>query len=526
MALSEPMAAFKESDGLWLATIFAILLALYYSTVLSFYNIYSDEGYGQSHAPLLLAVSIYLLYRAWDRGGRRFRIRLNLVAAAAVAVLSLLWMVLGLVFIEAGQQAVLILIVAVTLIALLGWGQGAKFIMPFLLLWTVLPLYSPVVPYLQTLAAQSSALVLDLIGLTSTRDGYLLIIPNGTFEVADACSGLKFQMVGVTLALIHTQLIQVSARATIAYVALASLLAFVSNVIRIVVVVIIGYFFGMESEYVQDHNFIGWILFAIFFFLYLFFGEKQLRRYESNKEGGADTRAETGRIRPKAASLLAVLLALAAGPMALIYFTSQGAVSDKNLLNVLHEQTDWQQTASSLAEWAPIWTRGTESFEGSFERNGERVDLFATMFKQQRQGHEAVNLSHRVYDIEKWSRISRSARVIELPQMGKVEVEETLLRSPDQKQRLVWLWYHTNHKIVSSPMQAKMNNLIGVVSGEPDIAVFVLSREIIRDQMRASGILEQFFKSYLSTSRDFSSLPSRVTGPAAIAHITNTNEPE
>ena len=506
MASSEQAVALKEHDGFWLAAVFAILLALYSSTILSFYNVFSDEGAGQSHAPLLLAVSLYLLYKAWHRAGRRFHLRINLVVAIVVAALSLLWMLLGLIFVEAGQQAVLILIFAVTLIALLGFRQSARYLMPILLLWTVLPLYSPVVPYLQTVAAQSSALVLDLLGITSTRDGYLLIIPNGTFEVAESCSGLKFQIVGITLALIHTQLVQVSVRATVLYVLLASMLAFVSNVIRIVVVVLIGYFFGMDNEYVQDHNFIGWILFGLFFFFYLFYGEQYLRRHESKSAGEVGIGSDANEARPITTRLVMVVLALAIGPLGMVYLTSKESGSAQNPLSVLHEQFGWRQTSASLEEWAPIWTRGNESFEGSFEARGERVDLFATLFRQQSQGSEAVNVSHRVYDIDKWSRISRSARVIGLPDIGNVEVEETLLRSPDQKQRLVWLWYHTNHKIVASPMQAKLSNLMGVLSGKPDIAVFVLSREIVRDQASARGILKEYLNSYLIHNRDLLSM--------------------
>jgi EpsI family protein len=157
-----------------------------------------------------------------------------------------------------------------------------------------------------------------------------------------------------------------------------------------------------------------------------------------------------------------------------------------------------------LSDWAPIWTRGDETFVGSFERDGKRVDLFATLFEQQRQGNEAVNVSHRVYDIEKWSRISRSARVVEVSGIGLFEIEETLLKSPGQNKRLVWQWYHTNRKIVSSPMQAKLNNLIGVLRGKPEVGVFVLSTEIIKNQDLASENLEGFFTSYVLNSGDLS----------------------
>ena len=479
MDSSESIPGPRGWDGVWLAGVFAILLALYFATVLSFQNVISEEGAGQSHAPLLLAVTLYLLYRAWDRGGRQIRIEFNHLATFSLAVLSLAWLALGLVFIEGGQQAVLILIVAVTVVALLGIRHGAKYLMPILLLWTVLPIYEPLVPLLQTASAVSSAIVLEILGLTSIREGYLLIIPNGTFEVADACSGLKFQITGITLALIHTQLTHVPARVTIIYVLSASLLAFVSNILRIVVVVLIGYYYGMEHEYVKDHDFIGWVIFSLFFFLFIYLGERKLRNHQLTGQEEYRAGSRNGGVGVKIFGVIAVTLAFALGPLTLGYFMSRDASSATNQLNFLSDLPGWRQTSTGLTEWSPLWTKGNNSFEGSLSLNGERVDLFATVFLRQQQGNEAVNVSHRVYDIEKWSRISRSAKVIEVPGMGEVEVEETLLRSPTRKQRLVWLWYRTNDKIVSSPMQAKLNNLIGEISGKPGISVFVLSLSLI-----------------------------------------------
>jgi EpsI family protein len=506
MGSSDSMVASQRRVDSWLLlTVFILLLAFYYSTVLSFYNVFAEEGAGQSHAPLLLAVSLYLLYRAWHQGGKQIILHCSQGATGVLALLSLLWMALGLVFVEAGQQAVLILIAATAAIALLGWRSAVKYLMPILLLLTVLPIYSPVVPYLQTASAHASALVLDLAGLTLLRDGYLLIIPNGAFEVADACSGLKFQIVGITLALIHTQLIAVPARVVITYVVLASLLAFVSNTLRIVIVVEIGYRYGMEHDYVQDHNFIGWVLFSILFFLFLFTGERRLRKYEFSRSAGQIKPPVSGSPTNRYLGLAMVVLVLSIGPLLFSYFTSREIASTENEIRSLQSIPGWRVESSQLSAWAPIWTRGDHSFEGSFSNAEEWVDLFATEFNRQYQGKEAVNVSHRVYDIEKWSRISRSARVVEVPGAGKLRVEETLLKSSNQRQRLVWQWYRTNDAICSSPLLAKLNNLIGVMTGHPNISVFVLSKEVIQDQKHASVVLERFFKSYLKHSGGFSS---------------------
>jgi EpsI family protein len=199
-----------------------------------------------------------------------------------------------------------------------------------------------------------------------------------------------------------------------------------------------------------------------------------------------------------------VVLACSVGPALYGYFMNSDHISDRDHISTLQQMPGWRTAPGQLTDWTPLWTRGDQTFEGLVAKANEQLDLFATEFNRQRQGHEAVNLSHRVYDIEKWSRISRSARVVEVPGAGEVTVEETLLKSPGRRKRLVWQWYRTNDKVVASNTQAKLNNLLGVLSGEPDISVFVASKVIIRNEAHAAGLLESFLKAYLAQAGDTS----------------------
>lgn len=499
MGSSESVIHSERRVDYWLLfAVIAALLVIYFSTVVSFYNVYSDEGSGQTHTPLLLLVILYLLYRNWSLGGRSISLHFNYWALVLLTPLSLLWMALGLVFVEAGQQVMLILIVATVVIAMLGVRIGKRYLMPILLLLTVLPIWNLLIPYLQLPATQFSAFLLDLIGFTSTREGFLLIIPNGTFEVADACSGLKFQIVGITLALIHTQLIKVPARVVLSYAVVAACLAFVSNALRIVIVVAIGYRYGMDHEYVQDHNFIGWTLFSIFFFLFLYFGEKKLRSHEIKPAASETKHPRVGSAARQVMQLVMVVLAVSVGPILYGYFTHRGQAATQDNISVLKELSGWQMISDQLTDWTPVWTQGDRSLEGTFTHDGERVDLFATEFYRQRHGREAVQIGHMVYHIDKWSRISRSARVVKVSDAFDVTVEETLLKSSDQRKRIVWQWYRTNNKFMTSKVEAKLNNLLGVIVGEPDITVFVLSKEITRNQAHAADVLKQFLRAYLA----------------------------
>lgn len=487
------------TGGHFVLVVLVAVLALYFGTILSFYDLFSEQGSDQTHAPLLLLVSLYLIYRAWESGGRRIDLRLNLPVAGLLALLSLLWLVSGLVFVEAGQQTSLITMLALLPVCLLGWRAGSRYLVPILILLTLVPVWSVFIPYLQIVSATISGTVLDLVGITSTREGYLLIIPNGTFEVADACSGLKFQTVGVTLALIHTQLTKVPLRVAAVYLLSASLLALVSNVIRICIVVAIGYRYGMNHEYVQDHNFIGWIVFSSLFFVLLYVGERQLIKHQIRVAPEVESGIEQNSFRRQMVGLSLVILAFSLGPLLHGFFTASKPSQLADLITPPGDLRGWSLVSDELAEWRPLWTAGDLSYQGRFRSGKHEVDLYATQFHTQSQGREAVNVSHRVYDIDKWSRISRSAKIIELAGNGPLPVEETLLRGSGYKQRTVWQWYRTNAKNVPTDAEAKWNNLLGVLSGNPDIAVFVVSMDVTQDQEHATEVLADFVNQYLST---------------------------
>lgn len=498
MALSDADRSAGIAGGYFVSAILVVVLALYFGTVLSFYDLYSEQGSDQSHAPLLLLVSLYLVYRAWIEGGRHLRVRLNPAATASLALLSLMWLVSGLVVVEAGQQASFIVMLALLPVSLFGLGAGSRYLVPILILLTLVPVWPVFIPYLQTLSAAASAHVLDLAGITSTREGYLLIIPNGTFEVADACSGLKFQTVGITLALIHTQLTKVPWRITALYLLAASLLALLTNVIRICVVVAIGYYYGMDHEYVQDHDFIGWSLFALLFFLFLYAGERQLVKHRNPVSLEAAEAPARLSLRRQLLGSLLVILAFALGPLLHGYFTGTARGDVDDWITPRGSLLGWSPISEALSEWRPLWSRGDVTYQGRFRSTEGEVDLYATQFHTQSQGREAVNVSHRVYDIDKWSRISRSAKVIRLAGHAPLSVEETLLRGPGYKQRLVWSWYRTYAKDVPTNTEAKWNNLLGVLSGNPDIAVFILSMEVTKDEEHTTEVLADFVNQYLS----------------------------
>ncbi len=248
-----------------------LLLAfpLYYPTLDSFFNIWTASDSDQSHGFLLFAVCLYIFYEEWKARKDRLSIKPRYLGLIGIIVLSLLWMMSGLVYVESLQQALFIAILAMIIFSFLGLKDGVPFYFPVLLLLSVVPVWKVLAPYLQTGTAVTVGYMLQASGITSVREGYLLIIPEGTFEVAEFCSGLRYQIVGITISLLYARQSGFYLKETIAYVAFASLLAFVANLMRVYSVVVIGHITNMESEIVHDHNMLGWIIFGVFILIYL-----------------------------------------------------------------------------------------------------------------------------------------------------------------------------------------------------------------------------------------------------------------
>jgi EpsI family protein len=491
--------ATKLSLDPWLFGLtFVLLFAVYSGTFFSFYNVYSEEGSDQSHAPLLLAVVLYLVYRAWSTDRQNIEIHTSFPFVFLLSLVSLLWLVAGLVFVEAGQQVSVILMLALVVLALLGVKPGRRYMVPILLLSIVLPIWNILVPYLQTSSAVFSAILLQMTGITITRDGYLLVIPGGTFEVADECSGLRFLVVSVILALVHTQLTRVHMKTLLVYLVMAVFMALISNVFRIYVVVMIGYLNGMEHELVNDHNSIGWAIFALLIFPYLLFGERYLRKRSIQFESHTETTQLKTHARTKSISgVVYVVLAFSLGPALLLYLNAADTQQVSDKIRIDTDMGAWKLHSSELEAWRPFWTKGDRELQGSFRNGRDIVDLYATQFLSQENGVEAVNISHRVYDIDKWSRISRSAKVVSLADGRKISVEETVLKSPANKRRLVWQWYGANGSFVQGKVEAKLSNLVGILSGNPDISVYILSKEVVKGEEHATKVLSDFAGHYL-----------------------------
>lgn len=148
---------------------------------------------------------------------------------------------------------------------LYGWKfiNEMKFPILFLLLMVPIPFIDMVAPPAQTISAIGSANIANLLGIPVHRDGLLLKLPVGTFEVALDCSGLMSVISLLTLSIIYAFILE--GRLLMKYIIVLSSipLAMIGNILRITLMLIIANTYGKDAAVNYFHDFSSILLFSI-----------------------------------------------------------------------------------------------------------------------------------------------------------------------------------------------------------------------------------------------------------------------
>src|SRR3569833_4758731 len=148
-------------------------------------------------------------------------------------------------------------------IVLMGPRVSAALLFPLLYALFLVPFGDELIPLLQLITAKLSVLFTHWSGVPATIDGGFINTPAGLFEVAEACSGVKFLIAMVALGVLVAHVCFRTWPRRLAFFAFAVVLPIVANGVRAWGTIYIAQFRGVQFAAGFDHIFYGWIFFAI-----------------------------------------------------------------------------------------------------------------------------------------------------------------------------------------------------------------------------------------------------------------------
>ncbi|MBI3154208.1 MAG: exosortase B [Burkholderiales bacterium] len=223
----------------------------------------SDE---QGHGPIILAVSLWLLFQLRHRIAA-LPSRPAPMLGGAVFAFGLLLYALGrtqaIIMFEAGSQ---IAVIAGLLLIFKGGAalRMAWFPLFFLLFMIPLPgaLVAAVTTPLKAAVSYVAELLMYQLGYPVARSGVILHVGQYQLLVADACAGLNSMFTLEALGLLYMNLMgYTSVVRNVTLAVLVIPIAFVANVIRVMILILVTYHFGDAAGQGFVHDFAGMVLF-------------------------------------------------------------------------------------------------------------------------------------------------------------------------------------------------------------------------------------------------------------------------
>lgn len=443
-----------------------------------------DESF--SHGFLLLGVCILLSVRTWFN--QRPAVGLYWYWLPLFLAPLLLYLGGSILMIETFQQLALVPILLGGLLVMWGWKQTLPFIIPVGLLVFAMPYWEYLSWPLQVITVNINELMLTPLNIDFNVEGVFVYFPGvGAFEIANGCSGLRYLLVGMTLALLYGELNFRALSSRVFLVAAAVLLALMANWIRVFVIIYVGYETKMESSLIKDHDMFGWWVFAATL-VPLFLLARWLEKREDRRglEDQPIRRQQAGVSRPRA-TLGLVSAALPTLAIGLLVWVSApeleagGRTGTESHDVTLVDEAGWLPLFQrELAGWQPQIERPDLALEQTYRERGSTQgneaaakELFVGLYSYdyQRPGMEVVQYANRLFPGD--SLIPE--RTFSIDTGNGTEMSGLVLRFRQSEQKIMLAYgYYVEGRWEDTELKAKLAQLPGIFNARSDASLLVL----------------------------------------------------
>lgn len=275
-------------------------------------------------------------------------------------------------------------------VTLLGRDVARALAFPLFYALFLVPAGEEFVPALQDITARMSMALLGLVGIPAHLEGVFITTPGGYFEVAEACSGVKFLVAMFALGVLVAHLGFRSWHRRLAFVAAALVVPVLANGVRAFATIWVAAETSNEAAGGFDHIVYGWFFFGIVIAVLM---AGAWRFFDRSVDEAVIVKA-----RPAAAASVslpvmgALVLTLVAAP--LIWSASAAAGARDFSLPALTAPAvpGWTRVArTDGVAWTPRFAGADRMIVQRYrDAAGREVDLVVAAYGWQAEGRELV----------------------------------------------------------------------------------------------------------------------------------------
>ncbi|GAA5057423.1 exosortase A [Erythrobacter westpacificensis] len=372
----------------------------------------------------------------------------------------------------------LIMALQASVITMLGPRVAWALLFPLAFGLFLVPIGEELVPALQMITAQITIALTHASGIPATVEGVFIDTPVGLFEIAEACSGVKFLIAMVALGTLVAHVCYRSWTRRAVFMAVAIILPILANGVRAWGTIFIAQSQGIAFAAGFDHILYGWVFFALVMAALLAIGWKFFDRriddpfIDADKLRSATWLARLDRWNGNGWALTGAVLALA---WIHIAWSAQARDVEAALPDEigLVEVEGWE--AAALKQTYP-WHPRTAGYDHRLitsyrDEQGRVVDVVFALYAAQEEGREAGSYGGGALPLEtEWRWLSASD--------APVGASGVRLQALGTHQRVAYTWYRHGEWTGSSRVRLKLSNMRDRLLSDPQpTMMLVLSAE-------------------------------------------------
>lgn len=480
-------------NGYFNVAILALLfcmLGLNYQILLDlFHKWYAQDLTGTySHGLLVAIIVIYLVYR------KLLEIRPGLSPSPSSIGFAVLLGSQGLLFLALlinvnFVQHIMLVVSLISIVwAAYSWQVAKQFVPAALLFSLSFPVWGDAAYPLQKVAIFTTTALLNLTWLPYYHEGALFHFPNGIIEIAPECAGLQQLLVSLIIGLLFSLQHHLQMRDIVKTLIYISLSAVLINTIRIIIIMIVGYYTKMESALITKHVLLGWVIYGIGIYIFLYFyARKKFQNSDTAVSQESSIYTVTSR---RCGGLMAFLLVIVLFPSILNASVTR-SINARAVqpVDYVITSSNWHKISDRIPnDWKPDFPPGDNVVTATYESGSGDVYLYISNYSRLQDDIEPINMDNTSYNADNWL-----VKKNEILSIGSTNVRFEQLVSKSGRSMDVFSYFIVNGKHVVNLREAKLATLFGMLRLNYDIKVVCLAVPATPGNT-GENVLRQFYQ--------------------------------
>lgn len=493
-----------RSAGIMLICSIVLLAVLYWPTVLSLVALWRTSTY-----PYGFVVIPSAFYLAWKRRKQIAELhpRPAFWMLPILAALAFGWLLGQLTATAVIQQFCLVMMLIGFIWAQLGNRVAKALLFPLTFLVFAIPMGDGLIPALQDFSAGFAVKLLDLSGIPVLLEGRYISVPFGRWEVAEACSGLRYLLSSLVVGFLFAGLMYRTWVHRVGFFLASGVVPILANGLRVYGIILTGYLGGSRIAIGVDHVIAGFLFFSIVTILLVALGlcwrersQPDLGmlggRLEEESVYGAQSSAGSRALYSASRNALCAalgILVLGAAPLSAKLIWNRLSRLEAVEVKPPAVASPWKPTDWDRSTWRPRYREPNSEIIQTYQSGDYSVKLYVAYYAPGQQGTKLASSSNSLFDRLEWWRSGEGSAILDV-EGQRFRAHETLIQS-SQTSLVVWNWYWVGGTFTSNDYAAKLllarARLMGSREGSAALAVAT-------EERMSQALTETVLKDFLS----------------------------